>query len=607
MYKKIFIALFGLASVAGCTKDPSGVARKDVYNSGSYPTNLNALLGVLAAGYANFRSEGMDGFQLLCKDFACSEHTADLAYGGEQAWTELALNHLSTTNSYANDLWKSLYAGVKDVNVFLDRADFFEKNYAVPSEVQMVNNMRGEAYFLRALYYFYLECFYGEAYITTAGGADKMGVPIISSIPTVLDSTQKGRSTTRDVWNFIIGDLKKSADLLKGVQWTGSNRGRANEWAAKALLGKVYVFTQDWQNAKTTLLDVINNSGKSLMPFSKYKDAFNAKPENEFNEESLFEINVDRDSKGDYGIFGPAPNSNLTTSQGLIWSPCVIGDDGTETGSGGNLGYCNTFIHDKNLLRFGFTLPIYTLVNNPAFDASKPASYRNPKQVIDPAYKQQSIDMRNNKITDPRLNVCTMQPWVDSGSADGVNWRPITKFVGIGADIQKYFHGWSNRKFATYDNNIWAYSAADGANYYILRLADIFLLYAEACKSSGDNVTALEYINKVKRRAYSYPVNAPSPVDYASLTAKTKADAADVNLSNNPLAYERWAELFNEGHWWFDVCRWRIGKAEATYYNTTLPTGGTIDWSETRSYSWPIPSNEFNTNTVIAKQQNPGY
>ena len=505
-------------------------------------------------------------------------------------------------NSYANDLWRGLYIGVKDANAFLERADFYEKKYMAPAELKQVNILRGEAYFLRALYYFHLECFYGEGYVTANGGADKMGVPLFASIPNSLEGTQQPRASAKEVWAFIISDLKKSAELLKGVQRTGNDTGRVTEWAAKSLLGKAYVFTQDWASAKPVLLDVINNSGKSLMPYNKFRNAFNAQSANEFNEESLFEINVDRTTAG-YGIFVDGANANLTTSQGLIWSPSLLGDDGTEGGGNNNLGYGNEFIHDKNLLRYGYNLPIYKLVDNPKFDPSKPASYKNPRQVMDPETKQKSLQMRRDKTVDPRLYVAALQPWVDSVSRDGNEYRPVVKYSGIGGGIKQFFQGWSLKKFTTTDNNIFAYSAADGANYYLLRLADVYLLYAEACKNSGEAATALEYLNKVKRRAYDYPINSASPVDYKSLADKTSA--TDANLSTNPLYYERWAELFDEGHWWFDVGRWRIGAGEAAYYGTTLPTGGKIEWSEQRSYSWPIPTSEVSTNAKIV--QNPGY
>lgn len=601
MLKKSAFLLLAVLLATSCTKDPDDIAQPDRYSSGSYPASLTALSGVLTPAYANLRSYELNGFQLLCKDFACSEHTADLAYGGERSWTDLALNHLSANNSYANDLWKGLYTGVKNANAFLDRADFYEAHGMAPSELKAVNTLRGEAYFLRALYYYHLECFYGEGYVS-ANSPDKMGVPLFSAIPTSLEATQQPRASAKEVWAFIINDLKKSAELLKGVQRSGVESGRVTEWAAKALLGKAYVFTQDWASAKPVLQDVITNSGKSLMPYSKYRNAFNARSGNEFNEESLFEINVDRTTPG-YGIFVDGVNANLTTSQGLIWSPSLLGDDGTENGPNNALGYGNEFMHDRNLLRFGYNLPIYTLVNNPRFDASKPASFRNPRQVVDPVFKQQALELRRDKLTDPRLYVAALQPWVDSVSRDGSQYRPVVKCSGIGVGIKSRFQGWSLKKYVTTDNNIFAYSAADGANYYLLRLADVYLLYAEACQGSGDNATALEYLNKVKRRAYDYPVNNPSPVDYLSLTDQTSAP--DDNLARNPLYYERWAELFAEGHWWFDVGRWRIGAAEAAFYGNTLPTGGVIEWSDQRSYAWPIPTSEVSTNVKIV--QNPGY
>jgi hypothetical protein len=76
-------------------------------------------------------------------------------------------------------------------------------------------------------------------------------------------------------------------------------------------------------------------------------------------------------------------------------------------------------------------------------------------------------------------------------------------------------------------------------------------------------------------------------------------------LTNNPLYYERWAELFNEGSWWFDVCRWRIGKSEATYFGTAVNLNGPIQWDDTKSYVWPIPQSEINSNGRI--KQSAGY
>jgi hypothetical protein len=603
MIKAFFAILIFYFVLAGCTKDPVNTFPPDKNNTLDYPSTLSDLSSFLASGYSNFRKDFfLYGFDLLTKEFACSEHAACLAYNPEQDWDELATNRLSVYNLYAGRLWEGLYTGVKNCNVFFDRANFYVANYSKPGDSVSVNQMRGQAYFLRAFYYFDLECFFGESYITKTGGSDKMGVPVFTDLAQTLADTHHARETTRQVWDLIISDLKMSSQLLKGVQWDANNVGRATEWSAKTLLGKAYVFTQEWDSAKTVLKDVIDNSGKTLMPFSKYKNAFNGNPANEFNEESIFEINVERVTDG-YGIFTNTPSTNLTTSAGLIWAPSILGYNGTEDGAGNNeLGYGNEFVHDKNLQRFGFNLPIFTFIKNPNGAGTR----QQPDSIMDPTYFQQSVDIRNNKIADPRLYVCALQPFVDScGNFDGSQTVAVARCNNIGD--KRSYQGWSFRKFTTMDKSLSAYNGSDGANIYVLRLADVYLLYAEACMNTGDNANALEYINKVHRRAYSVPTNAASVYDYANLTAPTKADPSDINLTNRPLAFERHAELFAEGDWWFDVCRWRIGANEAAYYATGISDTSPINWNDDRSYSYPIPGTEISSNPEIASHQNPGY
>ena len=449
--------------------------------------------------------------------------------------------------------------------------------------------------------------------MSSGAGGEKMGVPIFDKVPAGLDSTQKPRSSVKQVWAFIESDLQQAATLLKGTVWSGNDRGRAGEWAAKALLGKAYVFTQDWANAKATLQDVIMHSGKSLMPYDKYRNAFIGISDNEFNEESLFELNIDLDAKGNYGVYGDAPNS--TSINGLIWCPWALGYDGTE-GSSIPLGYGNEVMHDKNVLRFGYPIGSYGLVHNTNYDAAyKPdksgyISDKWPEQIMDPAYKTQALQVRTDKTADPRLYVNGLQPWVDSVIFQDPVWQRVSRPNFFANQSDKY--GFSIRKYSPVFNSVNNVKGgqADGANIYFLRLADVYLLYAEACAGSNDNGNALEYLNKVKRRAYGYPVDQASPVDYAGLNAATPASNAlypDPVLGNNPLYYERWAELFNEGHWWFDICRWKLGTSEAAFYQSALNVHtGALSFPD-KSYSWPIPQNELNSNNKIAGQQNPGY
>jgi hypothetical protein len=117
----------------------------------------------------------------------------------------------------------------------------------------------------------------------------------------------------------------------------------------------------------------------------------------------------------------------------------------------------------------------------------------------------------------------------------------------------------------------------------------------------------LEYINKVKRRAYNYDPDTPSPVDYKTLTDRTRTLEDSDPLANDPLLYERWAELFGEMRWWEDVRRLRLGPSEAAYYQyVSGPTNKktTLSCPYTH-YAMPIMQNEMELNANMV--QTPGY
>lgn len=609
MYNKIYtIAIAAALLVSGCKKDPELVGPKDQYSTGNYPATLNDLESVLAPGYSNLRDQHLFGFNYLTKMMANATHAGNSAHSDADWLGFIDVSNMQPANGFVAGVWQALYAGVKNTNVALAGADFFEKNYAKEADKPKIDLIRGQAYFLRAYYYFQLENLYGQDHLVNPTAKDTMGVPLFKGLPKSFEETQQPRAHKDAVWALIESDLQTAASLLKGKVWTGNDLGRVTEWAAKGLLGKAYVFRKEWTKAKTVLKDVIDNSGKTLMPYAKYRDAFIGISANEFNEESLFELNIDQDSKGGYGVYSGA--ANATSINGLIFPPYSLGNDGQEAtsvplGYGGNIG-----LHDKNVLRFGYPEGTYTLVDNPDFDDDEDASYKNPKKIMDPAYKTRALAVRTNKTADPRLYVNTLQPWLDSVKRDGTNWYPVSRPAYIMGDANlNEQYGWSFRKYAPIFNHMDNVGPADAANIYILRLADVYLLYAEACANTSDETNALIYLNKVKRRAYSLPIDVPSSIDYKSLTGETmaKGEANDPVLGNNPLYYERWAEFFNEAQWWFDVCRWHIGASEAAFYVTARSLNGVaFKWTD-KSYAWPIPITELNSNPKLAGQQNPGY
>lgn len=573
---------------AACTKDLKDVSDPGAYSAANYPNSMAQLKAVLGGAYSNLRTQALWGFEVNAHDIYLMDHTADLGYGGDPNWSDLSRNAWNASNGYIYRLWSACYVGAQRVNTYLDAAEFYRKHYAHAGDSAELTLEAGEAHFLRALYYFYLANMFCPP-VQDGNGMNTPAIPIVRKTAATLKDTYVGKSSVREVWDYIISDLITADQQLQKHQWDAGNIGRVPGWAPNALLAKAYVFTGDYARAKAVLKDIIDNSGHSLMPFDIYKNMFNG--DNEFNNESFYEINIQNDFSINYGIF---TGDNITASCGLIIAPTCMNIKDTSAIAN---GYGNIFVHDKNLKRFGFNLPLWKMVPNPSYDPARPAGPYNPANVCDPAYVQQSLALRQKKLVDPRLYVAALQPWVDSVGTDSsgtVVRRIVLKYKEIPANLKSQYYGWSLRKYGPIDNNIFAVKATDKGNVHIVRLADIYLLYAEACMRTGDNATALEYINKVHRRAYGLSPDAASAADYKTLTDNTMA--TDPVLANNPLRYERWAELFGEGQWWFDLRRWKLGEQEAAYYDNTVQ--GKIAWTA-GSYYFPIPQLEVDNNPAL--------
>lgn len=126
-------------------------------------------------------------------------------------------------------------------------------------------------------------------------------------------------------------------------------------------------------------------------------------------------------------------------------------------------------------------------------------------------------------------------------------------------------------------------------NFYILRLADIILLKAEALAQIGDNAGAMTLVNQVRAR-----------VGLPKVSAASQGDALDLILK------ERKMELAFEGHRWFDLKRTakaiEILSKQKDDKGAILPYAGNLNQDR---LLWPIPQTKKDANPNLI--QNPGY
>ena len=123
-----------------------------------------------------------------------------------------------------------------------------------------------------------------------------------------------------------------------------------------------------------------------------------------------------------------------------------------------------------------------------------------------------------------------------------------------------------------------------------MRLADVYLMYAEACQATGDEVNARNYMNLVRRRAY----NGDSSHD---ITASGE-DLRDA------IREERFMEFCGEGvQHWQDVCRWKVLDEEISrWYGKTRVGNPHYD---AKDLYFPIPKVEMENNPNMT--QSIGY
>ena len=131
-----------------------------------------------------------------------------------------------------------------------------------------VDNALGQAYYLRALYYYHLVKRFG-------------GVPLKLDIDTSLENGP--RVSEDEIYDQMISDLQLSTQLTlpKG----STQVGRVTREAAYGMLGKVYLHREMYTEAQQALSNVANHS---LLPLEDYRDNFSESGEH--NDESMFEI-----------------------------------------------------------------------------------------------------------------------------------------------------------------------------------------------------------------------------------------------------------------------------------------------------------------------------
>lgn len=266
-------------------RDPSVETVESAVNS-SYQLLSNTLNII---GEWNWAEGKVVRNDFILHDIAAGDMNKKWQSDGDQAWMDRVGNfNFTPSNQAFQGIWSYDYEGIARAN----RAINDLTNEDIVSQIDIDQNIRdrllGEAYFLRAFYYFDLVNNFG-------------GVPLILEPLGDFDSAfeQAQRVEASQVWSQIETDLGEAQQLLPDQKYSSSDEPwRVSKGAAMAMQAKVALFNENWQDV-ITIIDELENTGYYSL-----------------NDNYFHSFSVDQEFQEDEVIFAYDHQADQTPSQG---------------------------------------------------------------------------------------------------------------------------------------------------------------------------------------------------------------------------------------------------------------------------------------------------
>lgn len=451
------------------------------------------------------------------------------------AWENDAWVRAMNTNTWSdadNDATYAVYVrtlqGIAYTNEYLRQtASDRLSDRGVSSELAAkIQGFRAEARFLRAYFYWMALDVFGDVPFTTENSPFGGGV-------------NPKQASRKDVFDYCISELTALAADDSPMPAARSNYPRADKGAVLGLLARmylnaeVYTGTPMWQEAKDACEDIFT-MGYSLCP--EYADLFRG--DNGENPEALNEV-----------LFGISYDAEQTQSYGgtsYLTLPAIAATDvsSTQMINGVNNGW---------------------------------GGIRVPYEYVEKYFNVRNADYSAGTydVNDKRGRMFYIKG--RSESMDGA--------------LYVFLNGWSCLKFNNIPHNMdqdsYLETAASKAysdiDFPMIRLGEIYLIYAEACMNLGQANTALPKVQELAARA--------------GVTAPT-------SITQEWLIEERARELMWEGHRRTDLIRY--GKFTSSSFLWTYK-GGSFSGQgfDDHMKIFAIPASELASNPEL--HQNPGY
>jgi starch-binding outer membrane protein, SusD/RagB family len=286
MKKTIYIAiLFGFSILASCTvldlESPDSVLEDDVFKT--IDGFRNARIGM----YNNLTSNDYYGGTFPLMIDGTSDNGATGGYS-IVVYDEIGAKAITPANALVEKLWTAQYKTIAVANHIITKIDALNVDSKDSLAVAERDNIKGEAYFVRAFCHFDALRTWGEHWDLSS----EMGVPLVSEV-LGFDKTI-ARATVQNAYDFINADLVNAARLVN--DYGGKSKNYITSDAVKALTARVALYQGDKSNAAKYASELINNSKYALYSAKEYSKIYTTRK----SPESIFELGFTTQNRSQY-------------------------------------------------------------------------------------------------------------------------------------------------------------------------------------------------------------------------------------------------------------------------------------------------------------------
>lgn len=494
IYYTVLLALCLLPGACSLEEESSTEVEK-----GNYMNDAKEAQDVLLGVYRSTIEDGLYGYHLSIY-FAMGTDLSQVEGSTTENFRILPTNAYSASQAEVQTTWASLYSGIYNANDFLERVSTKMESYS-STDKNLATIYIAEARALRALYYFELIQRWGNIPLMTSTAMSNQHPSTLVQADPV------------DVYKFIEEDLLYASDILPYATedtYRSSNDYRFSKGAALGLLAKVYATwagypiqdTSKWEAAAKTARILVESGKHKLLP----------------DYEKLWKNTCN-------GIWDPT-ESLIEVS---FYSPTYSGGSDPVGRIGKWNGVKTTTQVGKSGSCAGNVKVVYTFYDNWKIESANDL--------------RRDLSIARYKHGDTKDGVAILDEYIplagswENDEKEDTQQKAKVTYTPAKWDIQKYME---SVPFVNNDKST--------VNWYVLRYADVLLLYAEALNEwkGGPTTDAYAAVNAVRKRGFGNTGNYSLP------------EGMDQAAFRKAVQKERAYELAFEGHRRLDLVRWGI-------------------------------------------------